>query len=105
MEATFCLTGILICILVARTRILKVYESLGVYRSGKLHHISGPGIVVVIPFLETSKKINLIESTPNLRSLTPDALDEKLLEIIRINGEVEFQKDYDKEFFQTFFKR
>lgn len=82
-----------------------MYERLGVYRSGKLHHISGPGIVVVIPFLEKSKKINLIESIPNLRSLTQDALDEKLLEILSLNGEVEIQKDYYKEFFSSILEK
>ncbi len=58
--ATFGIIGaILIIILVNTIKILKEYERGVIFMLGRFHKVKGPGLIILIPFIQTMTKVDL----------------------------------------------
>ena len=49
-----------------------------VFRLGKFFKIVGPGIVLILPFVDKVTKVNLSETIPGWQTLSTEALNEKI---------------------------
>jgi len=66
-------------ILVRGLRVVREPERLIVFRLGRLRRLAGPGLVWLLPWLDSGVRVNLDEVVPRWRSLAPDALLEELV--------------------------
>ncbi len=72
---------ILAIIVVAKSlKIVREHERLVIYRVGRLCRIVGPGLVVLIPFIDKGVKVNLAETFPGWQCLSQRELDENIRE-------------------------
>jgi regulator of protease activity HflC (stomatin/prohibitin superfamily) len=49
-----------------------------VFRFGQFFKIVGPGVVLIIPFVDKVTKVNLSEAIPGWQTLSGEELDEKI---------------------------
>lgn len=66
---------ILLALLFTSVRVIKEYERLVVFRLGRLSGTRGPGMVLILPVVETASKVDLRESVleiPRQTSITKD---------------------------------
>ena len=59
-------------------RVSREDERLVIFRLGRFFKIAGPGLVLLIPFLDRSIKVNLSENIPGWQGLPKEELDEKV---------------------------
>lgn len=59
-------------------KVLKEYERIVVLRSGAFFKVLGPGIVLLIPFVDKGVKVNLKEEIPSWQTLPSKELEEKV---------------------------
>ncbi len=63
-------------------RIVREHERYVVYRFGKFFKISGPGLLLLLPFLDKVIKVNLAEAFPDWQCLSQGELEEKIRESV-----------------------
>jgi regulator of protease activity HflC (stomatin/prohibitin superfamily) len=68
----------LILILAKAIKIVREDERLAIFRLGRFFTIAGPGLVLVIPIVDKSLKVNLPENIPGWQGYSKDELDEKI---------------------------
>jgi hypothetical protein len=56
-------------------RILKENQRVAVFRLGRFSHISGPGLVFAVPFIDRVAVVDLDETIPGWRECAPEELD------------------------------
>ncbi len=66
--------------LVMSFRIVREHERYVIYRFGKFYRISGPGLLLLTPFVDKGIRINLAEAFPGWQGLSPDELEKKIRE-------------------------
>ncbi len=70
---------LIIVILLSRSiKILKENERLVVLRAGRFFKIAGPGMVLIIPFIDRGIRVNRDRDIPGWQALSPLELEEKL---------------------------
>jgi regulator of protease activity HflC (stomatin/prohibitin superfamily) len=62
-------------------RIIKESERIVIFRLGRFFDIRGPGVVVIIPIVDKTIKINLNEKIPNWQQMQENDLINKVKEI------------------------
>lgn len=100
-----CLFISITILVITITKVLKESERLIVFRSGMFHRISGPGIVFLIPGVETAEKIDLENSVPNWLALSNIELNEKLLKDRNIDGDFALHESYIHNTFLELLKK
>jgi regulator of protease activity HflC (stomatin/prohibitin superfamily) len=68
----------LLVILVKAIKIVREDQRLAIFRLGRFFTIAGPGLVLVIPIVDKSLKVNLPENIPGWQGYSKDELDEKI---------------------------
>jgi regulator of protease activity HflC (stomatin/prohibitin superfamily) len=63
-------------------KILREDERLVIIRFGRLFKIAGPGLVVIIPFIDRGIKINLSKDLPGWKGCSKLELDEKIKAVV-----------------------
>jgi len=66
-------------ILVRGLRVVREPERLIVFRLGRLRRLAGPGLVWLLPWLDSGVRVNLDEVVPRWRSLAPETAPARLL--------------------------
>ena len=69
---------LLAIIIVISLRTLREDERLVIIRLGRLFKVTGPGIVVTIPFVDRGIRVNLSRDLPGWQGLSKIELDEKI---------------------------
>ncbi len=69
---------ILVFFILLSIKILREDERIAVLRFGRFFRIAGPGLVMIIPFIEKSIKVNLGEIFPGWQVLSSQELEEKI---------------------------
>jgi regulator of protease activity HflC (stomatin/prohibitin superfamily) len=64
-------------------RVTKDSERLVVFRLGRLHRVAGPGISLLIPFVDRCLRVNLDEGVPGWQALDQRELLRRIEEFIR----------------------
>lgn len=64
-------------------RVTKGSERLVVFRLGRLHRITGPGISPLIPFVDRGLRVNLDDAVPGWQALDQGELWRRIEEFIR----------------------
>jgi regulator of protease activity HflC (stomatin/prohibitin superfamily) len=59
-------------------RVVKESHRLVVIRLGRLDRVAGPGVVVVVPFVDQVRKVALDETVPEWRGLSSEELRARL---------------------------
>ncbi len=59
-------------------KVLKEYERIVVLRRGSFFKVLGPGITLLIPFVDKGVKVNLQEEIPGWHTLSSKELEEKV---------------------------
>ena len=59
-------------------RVSREDERFVIYRLGRFSKIAGPGLVLLIPFIDRGMKVNLSEKIPGWQGLSKEQLDEKV---------------------------
>jgi regulator of protease activity HflC (stomatin/prohibitin superfamily) len=57
-------------------------ERFAIFRLGRFFKIAGPGLVLLIPFIDRSIKVNLSENIPGWQGLSKEELDEKIRNLV-----------------------
>jgi regulator of protease activity HflC (stomatin/prohibitin superfamily) len=69
---------LLIIILAKALKIVREDQRLAIFRLGRLFTIAGPGLVLLIPFVDKGVKVSLPENIPGWQRYSKSELDEKL---------------------------
>jgi len=67
-------------------KVLKEYERLAVFRRGSLFKVLGPGMVLLIPFVDKGVKVNLQEEIPGWHTLSQTELEERIKRCVLYEG-------------------
>jgi len=73
-------------VVVVSVRIVPERATLAVLRLGRFIGTRGPGIVVILPFVEKAIRINLDRDVPNWRSLSTEQLDQEIERQVTTSG-------------------
>ena len=63
-------------------KIVREDERLAIFRLGRFLKVAGPGLVVLVPLVDKSVKVNLPEKVPGWQGLSWAELDEKIKSIV-----------------------
>jgi regulator of protease activity HflC (stomatin/prohibitin superfamily) len=63
-------------------KILRENERLVVLRSGRFLKIAGPGMVLIIPFIDRGIRVNLDRDIPGWQALSPMELEERMKKLV-----------------------
>ena len=63
-------------------KILRENERLVVLRLGRFLKIAGPGMVLILPFIDQSIKVNLDKEIPGWQALSPMELEERMKKLV-----------------------
>ncbi len=69
---------ILVFFILLSIRFVREDERIAVLRFGRFFRLAGPGLVMIIPFVEKSMKVNLSENVPGWQALSSQELEEKI---------------------------
>ena len=58
------------------------YERLAVFRLGRFVGVKGPGLLVVIPFVDRVIKVNLNHDIPEWQGLTEDEIEKRVSQLV-----------------------
>lgn len=64
--------------LVVSIRIVSEHERIVVFRLGRLFNIVGPGLVILIPFIDKGVRVNLKKNIPGWETLSHEELHERI---------------------------
>ncbi|MEI9986179.1 MAG: SPFH domain-containing protein [Aliidongia sp.] len=64
MQVLLVLLVIIIFVLLASVRVVREYERLVVFRLGRLSGARGPGLILLVPYIERGLKVGLRTVTP-----------------------------------------
>ncbi|MBN1255409.1 MAG: hypothetical protein JXA50_09070 [Deltaproteobacteria bacterium] len=67
-----------IIFIAASLKVVKEYERIAVFRLGRFLNIVGPGLVLLLPFVDKGEKVNLKETIPEWHTLSPQELEERI---------------------------
>ena len=73
---------IIAIILYRSIKILRENERLVVLRSGRFLKIAGPGMVLILPFIDRGVKVNLDKDIPGWQALSPMELEERMKKLV-----------------------
>ncbi len=74
--------GVVTCVaLLSSTRVVREHERLAVFRLGRFHRVSGPGVVVLIPAADRGIRINLERQLPGWQSMSEWELSESIRQL------------------------
>jgi regulator of protease activity HflC (stomatin/prohibitin superfamily) len=82
MSSIFIIYLIMLFILISSLKVVKEYERIAVFRLGHFIKITGPGIVLIIPFCDKIVKVNLNKTIPEWQSISKDEIDQKVKNIV-----------------------
>ena len=74
---------VLFILLLKAIKITQINERLVIFRRGKLQSVAGPGFILIIPFLDKAKKVNLDQHINGWKDLSMEELKEKIKEIVK----------------------
>jgi regulator of protease activity HflC (stomatin/prohibitin superfamily) len=63
-------------------KLLKENERLVVFRAGRFLKIAGPGMVLIVPFIDRGIKVNLDKDIPGWQALSPMELEERMKKLV-----------------------
>jgi len=63
-------------------RIVKKYERLAVFRLRRFLGVKGPGLLVLIPFVDRVIKVNLNHDIPEWQGLTEDEIEKRVSQLV-----------------------
>ena len=69
---------VLFILLLMAIKIAQINERLVIFRRGKLQSIAGPGLILIIPFLDSAKKVNLDQQINGWQDLSMEELEGKI---------------------------
>ncbi len=69
---------VLAIIVLISVKISREDERFAIFRLGHFSKIAGPGLVLLIPFVDRGIKVNLSENIPGWQGLSKEQLDEKV---------------------------
>jgi regulator of protease activity HflC (stomatin/prohibitin superfamily) len=78
----------LIIILASAIKIVQEFERIAIFRLGRFLKIAGPGLVLLIPFIDKGVKVNLKEKIPEWYTLSPKDLEERLKRYVLYEGRI-----------------
>ena len=84
METIFILVfiAIIIIFLTRALIVVKENERIVQLRSGKLFKIIGPGLALIIPFIDTPVVMNLTKLLPDWQSMTNEEINEDIKKLV-----------------------
>jgi regulator of protease activity HflC (stomatin/prohibitin superfamily) len=69
---------VLIIILAASIKVVQEFERIAIFRLGRFLKIAGPGLLLLIPFVDRGINVNLKEKIPEWNTLSPKELEGRL---------------------------
>jgi regulator of protease activity HflC (stomatin/prohibitin superfamily) len=69
---------LVIVILATSIKVVQEFERIAIFRLGRFLKIAGPGLVLLIPFVDKGINVNLKEKIPEWNTLSPKELEERL---------------------------
>jgi regulator of protease activity HflC (stomatin/prohibitin superfamily) len=69
---------LVIVILAASVKVVREFERIAIFRFGRFLKIAGPGLGLLLPFVDKGIKVNLKEKIPEWNTLSPKELEERL---------------------------
>ena len=73
---------VLVFFILLSIKIVRENERLAILRFGRFFRIAGPGLVMIIPFIEKSMKVNLEENLPGWQALSSQELEQKIKDFV-----------------------
>jgi regulator of protease activity HflC (stomatin/prohibitin superfamily) len=69
---------LLIVFLAAAIKVVKEFERIAVFRLGRFFKIAGPGLVLLLPFVDKGVKVNMKEKIPEWQTMSSEELENRL---------------------------
>ena len=66
----------------AAIKIAREYERLAVFRLGRFVGVKGPGLLVLIPFVDRVIKVNLNHDIPEWQGLTEHEIEKRVSQLV-----------------------
>ena len=79
---SYILLAVLALWLIVSIRIINEQERIVVFRLGRFERIKGPGLVIIIPFVDKGVRVNLSEQIPGWEILSNEELEEKIKTLV-----------------------
>ena len=78
----YIILAVLVLLLIVSIRIINEQERIVVFRLGRFERIKGPGLVIIIPFVDKGVTVNLSEKIPGWETLSNEELEEKIKTLV-----------------------
>lgn len=73
---------VLVIFFVRSIKIVREDHRLAVFRLGRYMGVKGPGMVILIPFVDKGQDVNLSEQVPGWQGLSPRELEERIISTV-----------------------